>query len=199
MSKPLLIIMSAPSGAGKSTLCDRLLADFDNIVYSVSCTTRDPRGDEEDGVDYFFMTKDAFLERISEGVFLEHAKVHGNYYGTLMETVYSAMTSGESVIMDIDVQGAAQIRSQLDKLPPGNLLREGFIDIFIMPPSIDVLRNRLFGRGEDTPDVIEKRLKNAADEMDCSGEYKYVIVNDDLEIAYRTLRDIVILNAKMEL
>lgn len=195
MSKPLLIVISAPSGAGKSTLCDRLLADFDNIVYSISCTTRDPRGDEEDGVDYFFMTKDTFQEKISDGVFLEYATVHGNYYGTLIETVYSAMESGQSVIMDIDVQGAAQIRSQMDKLPAGNMLRDGFIDIFIMPPSIDVLRERLFGRGEDAPDVIEKRLKNAVDEMDCSGEYKYIVVNDDLEIAYMKLRDIILLNA----
>lgn len=191
MKHPLLIVVSAPSGAGKSTLCDRVLADNSDIVYSVSCTTRAPRGQEVDGVDYYFLTPDVFAERVDAGDFLEHATVHSNSYGTLKETVRSAMDSGKSVMMDIDVQGAEQVREALKKMRPEDAMVRGFVDIFIKPPSIAELRQRLEGRGEDEQHVIEKRLDNAAQEMDCADLYKYAVVNDELDDAYVEICDII--------
>ena len=191
MAKSLLIVVAAPSGAGKSTLCDRVLANRDDIVYSVSCTTRPPRGHEVDGVDYHFLTEAAFEEKVAAGEFLEHATVHGNRYGTLKESVRLAMDSGKSVMMDIDVQGADQVRATLAELPRDDPMVEGFVDIFIMPPSVEELRRRLQGRGEDSPEVIETRLKNAAAEMACAERYKYQIINDDLERAYGEISRII--------
>ena len=193
--KPLLIVMSAPSGAGKSTLCDLLLQEFPEITYSVSCTTRAPRGMEEDGVDYFFLTKEAFKQWVAEGKLLEHATVHGNLYGTPEEPVRSAIAEGQSILMDIDVAGAAQVREFVSKLPAGDPLREGFVDIFIEPPSIEELRNRLVGRGEDAPETIELRLKNAQGELDRADEFTYRVVNDELDLAYRRLRDILLVKS----
>ena len=157
--KPLMIVVSAPSGAGKSTLCNRLVQDEPNIVFSVSCTTRPPRGNEEDGVEYYFLTKKEFKQRIKNGEFLEYAKVHGNYYGTLEDTVLFAMQSGKHVILDIDVQGAAQIREALIRLPLNHPIRQGFLDIFISPPSLEELEHRLRGRATDSDKVIRERLK----------------------------------------
>ena len=189
--KPLLIVVSAPSGAGKSTLCDKLLAEYSDIVYSVSCTTRAPRGAERDGIDYNFMTEEEFNARVADGDFLEHATVHGNSYGTLRETVSSAMQSGNSVMMDIDVQGAAQVRDALSRMDQDSPLVRGFVDIFIMPPSVEELRRRLIARGEDAPGVIETRLANAEDEISQAGLYKYRIVNDELDKAFAELRAII--------
>ncbi len=189
--KPLLILVSAPSGAGKSTLCDRLLQDYPELVYSVSCTTREPRGEEEDGVDYHFLSQKRFDELVAENAFLEHATVHGNSYGTLIEPIRDAFRHNLSVLLDIDVAGAAQVRERLAGLPEGDPLRDGFTDIFILPPSLDELRRRLVTRGEDSPETIEKRMKNATGEMDRAGEYRFKLVNDDLEIAYKELRAIV--------
>lgn len=190
--KPLLIVISAPSGAGKTTLCDKLLQEFPEISYSVSCTTRDPRGEEEDGVDYFFMTEEGFRQKIANRELLEFAKVHGNYYGTLRKPVEDAFKAGDSVLMDIDVEGAAQVREVIEKLTDGHPLKEGFIDIFISPPSTEELRRRLQHRGEDAPETIELRLRNADDEMARAGEYRYQVINEDLDIAYRRLRDIIL-------
>jgi len=187
LHRPLLIVVSAPSGAGKTTLCERLLAERDDIVYSVSCTTRPSRGAERDGEDYFFISEAAFLERVAGDEFLEHAVVHGYHYGTLRKTVSDALASGRSVLMDIDVQGAAQIREAVARAPEGDVLREAFLDIFIEPPSLDDLRCRLEGRGEDAADVIERRLENAAREMAGREDYRYRIVNDDLDRAYADL------------
>lgn len=189
--KPLLIVMSAPSGAGKTTLCDRLLQDYPEISYSVSCTTRQPRGTEEDGIDYFFVTPEEFEARVRKGLFLENAVVHGNRYGTLAGPVREAFAEGQSILMDIDVDGAAQVRDYVAGLPEGDPLREGFIDIFIRPPSMEELRDRLYGRGEDSPETIEQRLRNAVGELARAGEYMHCVVNDNLENAYRELRDIV--------
>ncbi len=188
---PLLIVVSAPSGAGKSTLCDRVLADDSDIVYSVSCTTRDPRGSEQDGVDYNFLTPEVFDDRVVAGDFLEYATVHGNSYGTLKETVRSAMAVGKSVMMDIDVQGACQVRDALKGLPADDAMMVGFVDIFIEPPSMEELRERLEGRGEDEAHVIEQRLTNAAQEMACVDAYKYNVVNDDLDKAYEEIVNII--------
>lgn len=187
---PLLIIVSAPSGAGKSTLCDRLLADDPGIRYSVSCTTRAPRGEEQDGVAYHFLSTAVFEARVAEGAFLEYASVHGNQYGTLKESVRDVMAEGQSVLLDIDVQGAALVRETLAELPDDDVMVRGFVDVFVEPPSMEVLRARLEGRGEDAREVIEQRLQNATREMACAPAYKYRLVNDDLDVALNQLRDI---------
>ena len=181
--KPLLIVMSAPSGAGKSTLCDLLLQEFPEITYSISCTTREPRGQEEDGIDYFFLSREEFARRVREGMLLEHATVHGNLYGTPADPVREAFAEGQSVLMDIDVAGAAQVREAVARLPEGDPLREGFVDVFIEPPDMEELRRRLVGRGEDAPETIELRLRNAEGEMARAGEFAYRVVNDDLDRA----------------
>ena len=191
-SRPLMIVVSAPSGAGKSTLCNRLVAEFPSIVYSVSCTTRDPRGEEKDGVHYYFLSKREFKERIRNGEFLEHAKVHGNYYGTLEDTVLFAMEEGKHVLLDIDVQGARLIRESLVRLDPRHPIRRGFLDIFISPPSFEELERRLRGRGTDKEPVVRKRLENAKAEMEHASEYACQIVNDDLEQAYADLKGVIL-------
>ncbi|MBR6802279.1 MAG: guanylate kinase [Kiritimatiellae bacterium] len=189
--KPLLIVMSAPSGTGKTTLCDLLLQEFPEITYSISCTTRAPRGMEEDGIDYFFLSKEAFQQRVAEGQLLEHAIVHGNYYGTPAEPVREAFKEGQSVLMDIDVVGADLVRRYIAGLPPGDPLRAGFTDIFIEPPSMETLQQRLEGRGEDDAATIQLRMKNAQAELDRADEFTYRVVNDELDLAYRRLRDII--------
>jgi len=189
--RPLMIVVSAPSGAGKSTLCNRLVSEHPGIVYSVSCTTRPPREGEQDGVDYYFLSKQEFKKRIKNNEFLEYAKVHGNYYGTLQDIVLFAMEEGRHVLLDIDVQGAAQIRKSLRKLPATHPVRLGFIDIFIVPPSMQELERRLRNRGTDSEEVIARRLKSAKAELAHQGEYEYLIVNDDLEEAYGRLKEIV--------
>ena len=184
--------MSAPSGCGKSTLIDMLLQEYPDLQYSISCTTRAPRGDEEDGIDYHFLSVERFRELIAEGAFLEYAEVHGNYYGTLRQPIVDVLNEGNSMILDIDVVGAAKVRHQvMHHLPPEDPLRAGYIDIFINPPSMEELRARLVGRGTDTPDVIERRLANAEGEMARAGEYMFQVVNDDLHMAYRRLCDLI--------
>lgn len=190
--RPLLIVVSAPSGAGKSTLCDRLVEEFPEVTYSVSCTTRAPRGDEKDGVHYYFLSKREFKGRIKNGEFLEYAKVHGNFYGTLEDTVLYAMEAGRHVLLDIDVQGTRKIREALVHLDSRNLIRSGFTDIFILPPSMEELEKRLCDRGTDEQKVIRKRLDNAKAEMECAIEYSFQIVNDDLEKAYHELKHVVL-------
>lgn len=189
--KPLLIVISAPSGAGKTTLCDRLLQDYPEITYSVSCTTRPPRGAEEDGVDYFFVTPEAFGKHVHAKHFLEHAVVHGHQYGTLRQPVYEALAEGQSVLMDIDVEGASQVRAQVEKLRKDDPLRTGFVDIFITAPDLDVLQERLIARGEDDAATIERRLRHASVELARMSDFRYHVVNDDFEIAYRELCGIV--------
>lgn len=184
---PKLVIVAAPSGAGKTTLCDALLQDYPELVYSVSCTTREPRGLEEDGVDYHFLTKEAFERLVAEGAFLEHAVVHGNCYGTLAAPIRDALGQGLSVLLDIDVAGAAQVRAHLAALPEGDPLRDGIVDIFISPPSAAELRRRLENRGEDSPETIERRIRNAEGEMARRGEFRYNVVNDELLVAYKEL------------
>jgi guanylate kinase len=132
--KPLFIVMSAPSGAGKTTLCDLLLQSYPEICYSVSCTTREPRLNEEDGVDYHFLSVEAFKKMIEEELFLEYARVHDNYYGTLKAPVYEVLREGQCMLLDIDVAGAEQVRNHVAALPEGDPMRRGYIDIFIEPP-----------------------------------------------------------------
>ena len=190
-TKPLFIVLSAPSGCGKSTLIDMLLQEYHDICYSISCTTRAPRGEEEDGLDYHFKTKARFEELIAENAFIEYAKVHDNYYGTLKSPIEEVLAEGNSMILDIDVQGASKVREYVRSLPNNDPLKIGYVDIFVMPPSMDELRARLEGRGTDSRESIERRLANAEGEIARAGEYMYKVVNDDLAIAYKRLCDLI--------
>lgn len=185
--KALLMVVSAPSGAGKSTLCNRLMESYPSMMFSISCTTRAPRGEEQNGVHYHFLTKEEFEQKIAAGDFLEYAEVHGNYYGTLKASVEEALGAGRDLIMDIDVQGADQIRTACAGLPKTDPVRRGFVDLFICPPSIEELRRRLCGRGTDDQDVIEKRMQKAGHEMDQKDAYRHIVINDDLETALKEL------------
>ena len=190
-TKPLFIVMSAPSGCGKSTLIDMLLQEYHDIVYSISCTTRAPRGEEEDGLDYHFLAKERFEQLIGENAFLEYAKVHDNYYGTLKAPVEEVLAEGNSMVLDIDVQGVAKVREYVRRLPDTDPLKIGYVDIFINPPSLEELRERLERRGTDAPEVIEKRMHNAEGEMSRAGEYMFQVTNDDLAICYKRLCDLI--------
>ena len=190
-TKPLFLVISAPSGCGKSTLIDMLLQEYGDIVYSVSCTTRAPRGHEEDGVDYHFLEKARFEELIGADAFIEYAKVHDNYYGTLKSPIEEVLAEGNSMILDIDVQGAAKVRDYVQKLPNNDPLKIGYVDVFILPPSMEELRRRLEGRGTDAPAVIEKRLANAKGEIARADEYMFKVTNDDLTMAYKRLCDLI--------
>ena len=189
--KPLFIVMSAPSGCGKSTLIDMLLQEYHDLSYSISCTTREPRGEEENGLDYHFLTKERFEELLKEDAFMEHALVHGNYYGTLKAPIVEVLNEGHSMILDIDVQGAAKVREYVRSLPNTDPLKIGYVDIFILPPSMEDLRNRLVGRGTDSPAAIEKRLANAEGEIARQHEYMYQVTNDDLGVCYKRLCDLI--------
>ena len=190
-TKPLFIVMSAPSGCGKSTLIDMLLQEYHDIVYSISCTTREPRGEEEDGLDYHFLAKQRFEELVGQGAFIEYAKVHDNYYGTLNAPIEEVLAEGNSMILDIDVQGAAKVRDYVRALPDDDPMKVGYVDIFVNPPSLEELRARLEGRGTDSPEVIERRLANAEGEMARAGEYMFRVVNDDLGVCFKRLCDLI--------
>ena len=190
-TKPLFIVVSAPSGCGKSTLIDMLLQEYHDIVYSISCTTREPRGDEEDGIDYHFLAKERFETLIGEGAFIEYAKVHDNYYGTLKAPIEEVLAEGNSMILDIDVQGAAKVRDYVRALPDDDPMKAGYVDVFILPPSMEELRRRLERRGTDSQDVIERRLANAEGEIARAGEYMFKVTNDDLGVAYKRLCDLI--------
>lgn len=187
----LLLVVSAPSGAGKSTLCNRLIKNVPGMTYSISCTTRAPRGAEKNHEHYHFISREEFSVRVSNEEFIEHAEVHGNLYGTLKQTVQKALSEGRDIIMDIDVQGAAQIREACANLPAEHPVRQGFVDIFIAPPSMKELKKRLRGRSTDTDEVIKKRLRNAEEEMKHRNVYQHVVINDDLDNALKNLTRIV--------
>ena len=193
--QPVFLVLTAPSGAGKTTLVNLLRAEFPSFVYSVSCTTRAPRGGEKDGVAYHFLSDEEFLRRVGAGEFLEHAVVHGNRYGTLKSAVETPMAEGRSVLLDIDVAGAAQVRKIVRALPPDAPLKRAFLDVFIDVPSLEELRRRLEKRGEDAPDVIERRLRNAEGERARRGEFAAIVVNDVLETAHAQLRALVLAKA----
>ena len=165
-----IYIVSAPSGAGKSTLCRELLKTYPDIAYSVSHTTRQPRAGETPGVDYHYVTREGFEARIAKGLMVEWAEVHGNYYGTSTETLEASVSDGVDILLDIDVQGARQLCKVMPEC----------VTVFIMPPSEEELLARLVKRGTDGPEIIEKRMKNAAGEMAQRDFYRHVIVNDDL-------------------
>ncbi len=175
--KGKLFIVSAPSGAGKTTLVRAVLKEFTSLSYSVSHTTRPPRGNEKEGLDYFFISPAEFEEKIARGLWLEWARVHDNYYGTSRPFVEDCLQKGKSFLLDIDVQGAVQIMAS--GLNP--------ISVFILPPSFEALSQRLLNRGTDSKEVIEKRLINARAEMEQKHRYQYVVVNDDLNAAIEEL------------
>ncbi|MDR3229930.1 MAG: guanylate kinase [Synergistaceae bacterium] len=176
-----LFVLAGPSGVGKGTLRMRVLSDIDGLVYSISCTTRAPRDGEREGTDYRFISKQEFEDREKRGLFLEHAAVHGNFYGTLREDVERELAAGRDVLLEIDVQGAQQIRGLL----PESVL------IFVSPPSIAVLEERLRRRETESEEQIALRLANAKREMECIPAYDHVVLNDTLERASEDLRGII--------
>jgi len=180
LSKGTLYIISAPSGAGKTSLVKALTADTDDIVVSVSHTTRAIRAGEKNTVDYHFIQKGVFLAMVESSAFLEHAKVFDNYYGTSQQHVEQQLLQGLDVILEIDWQGARQIR----KLFPDSQ------SVFILPPSLQTLRTRLQGRGQDDEQIIDRRMKDAVNEMSHYAEFDYLIVNDDFDIALQDLSSI---------
>lgn len=191
--KPLLIVVSAPSGAGKTTLCSLLLNEFPNMMRSISCTTRAKRPGEVHGRDYYFLSAAEFDKCRHEEKFLEAASVHGHWYGTPRGPVARALRGGKDVLMAIDVQGARLIRASVKKGRGADKnLKAVFVDIFVVPPGVGELKRRLLKRGQDLTDEIRIRLKNAGREMKYWRNFRYVVVNDRLEQAYKKLRSIVI-------
>lgn len=177
----LLFVLSAPSGAGKTSLCNALVAGTDDLVASVSHTTRPARPGEREGVDYQFVDRAGFEAMMAEGVFLEHAEVFGNRYGTSRTWVEERLSQGIDVLLEIDWQGAAQVRARMPECR----------SIFILPPSLGALRQRLEGRGSDERSTIERRLAAAVSEMTHWAEYDYLVINDDFPQALSQLRAIV--------
>lgn len=174
----ILYLVSGPSGSGKSTLCRRLAAEGE-AEFSVSCTTRQPRFGETHGKEYFFLTVAEFEQKVAAGEFLEHALVHENHYGTLRSEVVGRLAAGIDVVMDIDVQGAAQVRACADPA-----IRGALVDLFVMPPDEEELAARLRGRGTDSDEVIELRLRNAIDEMHHWPEYRFRLLSGAPEEDY---------------
>lgn len=180
--KGMLLVLSGPSGTGKGTLCNLLLNRVENLFLSVSATTRPPRNGEVDGVDYLFLDKGDFESRIAKGEFLEWAKVYNNYYGTPKEIAKKMMNEGKDVILEIDVQGAAQVKKNC---PEG-------VFVFILPPSFEELKKRITKRGTETKESMALRLKSAQEEMSASHSYDYVVINDDINQAALKLHSIVL-------
>lgn len=174
----ILLVVSGPSGSGKTTLCRRL-ANSGEAHYSISCTTRAPRPGEEHGKDYHFLSKEEFYQKLEAREFLEHAVVHGNLYGSLKSEVISYLQSGTDVVMDIDVQGANQVRECGDAE-----IHLAFVDLFVMPPSHEALRERLSGRGTDSQETIDLRMANALEEMSHWKHYAYLLLSTTREQDY---------------
>ena len=173
-SNPLLIVLSAPSGGGKTTLIQQVLAARPNVVRAITCTTREPRPGEEDGVDYYFMDAATFLKRVQAGNFLEHATVHGNSYGTLKSEVLGKLRQNKDVILNVDVQGAAAIRQQAEVDPE---LKRALVTVFLAPTSLTVLEGRLKKRGMDSTAAIQKRLAVARQEIAQWKHFDYLIIS----------------------
>ncbi len=179
--KPVVVVVSAPSGAGKTTVVARVLRELGGIRFSVSHTTRPPRSDEQDGVDYHFVDKKSFTRLRDEGQLLEWAEVHGNLYGTALTELERARDEGTDVLLDLDVQGAAQVRKRIPEA----------VTVFILPPSYPALESRLRGRGQDDAAAIERRLASAGREIGAFWHYDYAIVNDELDACVLELESII--------
>ncbi|MBQ6131664.1 MAG: guanylate kinase [Selenomonadaceae bacterium] len=176
----LLIVVSGASGTGKGTVCKKLLTDLPKIAYSISATTRNPRPGEIDGKEYYFLSVDEFKSWISEEKFLEYAEVYGNFYGTPLNKIEERLSRGEDILLEIDVQGALNVKK---KCPEG-------VYIFLLPPSLEELKNRIEGRGTENPESLACRLKNAVAEIKIGLEYDYVVVNDDINAAAEQIKAI---------
>lgn len=180
---PKLIIFSAPSGSGKSTIINRLLADGMEMEFSISATSRAPRGSERHGVEYYFLSPEAFKEKIAENAFVEYEEVYENrFYGTLKSEIERIASKGKATVFDVDVKGGLNIKK---------IYGQQALTLFIQPPSVEELRRRLQGRATDAPEVIEQRLQKAAFEMSFASQYDYVIVNEDLEKAIQETKTII--------
>ena len=181
MRKGLLILISGPSGTGKGTVCDLLRQKHPEISYSISATTRQPRPGEQDGVNYYFYTKEKFREMIDQGQLLEWAEVYGNFYGTPKQKVLNRLEAGEDILLEIDTQGALNVM----KVMPEGLF------IFLLPPSLEELATRLKGRGTETEESLHRRLGAAVDEIKLATKYRYVVVNDKVEDAQETIANVI--------
>lgn len=181
MSSGLLVVISGPSGSGKGTICKRLIDEIENINVSISATTRKPRIGEIEGKNYFFIDEDEFVKKINNDDFLEYALVYGNYYGTPKKTVLKQLEDGKDIILEIDIQGALKVK---ENYPKG-------VFIFILPPSLEELKNRIEGRGTDSKEVIHRRLKCAYDELNYAFQYDYVVLNDEVDSAVEKIKEII--------
>ena len=179
----LIFIVSAPAGTGKTTLVEKLLKEFSTVIASISFTTRQPRGGEIPGVHYHFVSESEFEVKISAGDFLEYVKLYGTYYGTSKQWIKEQQKKGKHVVLVIDTQGAIQLKERLNF---------DAVLIFIRPPSLDALRQRLTARQTETPEMIGQRIQWAQFELEAAKQYDYQIINDDLETAYQVLRSILI-------
>ena len=177
-----LIIFTGPSGVGKGTIVKQLFSEMEKIKFSISCTTREMRPGEKEGVNYFFKSKQEFEEMIAAGEFLEYAEFVGNLYGTPKSFVDDTLASGNDVFLEIEVQGAIQV---MKKCPEA-------LTIFLIPPSLEELERRLRNRGTETEEVLQKRLEKAKEEMKYTGQFKYTVVNDDVDIAVRKLKALIL-------
>ena len=179
--KGLLLVVSGPSGAGKGTICKVILNRRKDIKLSVSATTRKPREGEVDGVNYFFLSKEEFSKMVDNGEFLEYASIYGNFYGTPKSAIIECLENGQDVILEIEMQGARQVKE---------VYGEG-VFIFVLPPSLSELKNRIVGRGTETADEIEKRFRCAFEEIKQIDDYNYFIINKDVDTSVRELEEII--------
>ncbi len=180
-ARGLLIVISGPSGAGKGTICKRLLENNRELALSVSATTREPRNGEVDGVNYYFISKEEFKEKIQCDDFIEYAQVYDNYYGTPKSNVEEILESGRDVILEIDIQGALKVKENT----------EDGVFIFILPPSMQELKQRIIKRGSETQESLMKRFKSAYKEINFVSKYNYAVVNDEVELAVEKLESII--------
>ena len=177
-----IFVFSAPSGTGKSTIAEALMKRVEGLAYSISHTSRPPRGSEQDGVDYHFVSRSTFRDMIEENAFLEWAQVHGHLYGTAFDAIKAQMAAGSDVLMDVDVQGGRNVKNQF----PDSIL------IFLLPPSLEILEKRLIARGTDDRMVIRKRMAQAAEEIKSCSWYDFIVINDDLEKAIHETQSIIV-------